>query len=57
MATNENEIDVIVGDEAERKLMYESKESMLTEPADKSDSGIQTESLSISCLLYTSRCV
>ena len=57
MATNENEIDVIVGDKAECKLMYESKEDMLTESADKSDSGIQTESLSITCRLYTSRCV
>ena len=28
MATNENEIDVIVGDKAECKLMYERKENM-----------------------------
>ena len=48
MATNENEIEIIVGDEAESKLMYESKESMLNESADKSDSGIQTEALLIS---------
>ena len=39
MATNENEIEIIVGDEAENKAMFES---MSTESADKSDSGIQT---------------
>ena len=48
MATNENEIEIIVGDEAESKLMYESKESMSTESAEKSDSGIQTETMLIS---------
>ena len=40
-----NEIDVIVGDEAENKLMFES---MSTESADRSDSGIQTEVMLIS---------
>ena len=60
-SNNENnisEIDIIVGDEAENKAMFEN---MANESADKSDSGIQTESLLISdsnvCLLYTSRCV
>ena len=48
MATNENEVDVIVGDKFECKVMNESNENMSTESADKSDSGIQTESLSMS---------
>ena len=33
------EINVIVGDEAESKSMYESKENMSTESANRSDSG------------------
>ena len=40
-----NETDVIVGDEAEYKSMFENKESMLTESADRSDSGIQTNGM------------
>ena len=37
-----NEIDVVVGSEAENKSMYENTS---TESANKGDSGIQTESL------------
>ena len=52
MATDENEVDVIVGDKAECKVMNESNENMSTESADKSDSGIQTESLLTLSLIH-----
>ena len=37
-----NEIDVIVGNEAENKSMFQSKENVSTELANKGDSGIHT---------------
>ena len=40
-----NETDIIVGDEAENKSMFENKESMSTESADRSDSGIQANGM------------
>ena len=49
-----NEIDVVVGSEAKNKLMYEN---MSTELANKGDSGIQTESLSISDSNVNEMCI
>ena len=46
MENNENKInktDVTVGDESENKSMFINKENILTESAEKSDSGIQTD--------------
>ena len=40
-----NEIDVIVGEEAENKSMCESKENVSTESVNRSDSGIQTNEM------------